>query len=69
MAYRSLIHETTKGTPAKTIFGRELRFPRDLEFGTPLESPQEAKQFTQELEDHQERIHELVREQLEIASN
>ena len=69
LAYRSSIHESTKETPAKVVFGRELRLPCDLEFGAPPQPPQEVKQFTQELKDRLKQIHELVRENLEIASD
>jgi len=43
--------------------------PCDLEFGAPPQPPQEVKQFTQELKDRLKQIHELVRENLEIASD
>ena len=35
MAYRAAIHETTKQTPARVIFGHEIRLPCDLIFGMP----------------------------------
>jgi hypothetical protein len=32
MAYRSAVHETTAHSPAKVIFGTDLRLPPDLKF-------------------------------------
>ncbi|UYV67829.1 K02A2.6-like [Cordylochernes scorpioides] len=43
MAYRAAIHETTGQTPANIMFGRELRLPCDLEFGSPVEPPAEIR--------------------------
>ena len=34
-AYRSAVQESTGCTPAALMFGRELRMPVDLAFGTP----------------------------------
>ena len=35
MSYRSAVHESTKQTPAKLMFGREVNLPLDLLFGRP----------------------------------
>ena len=35
MAYRSSVHDTTGMIPAKLVFGREIRLPEDLTFGSP----------------------------------
>ena len=37
LAYRSAVHESTGCTPAKVVFGRDLRLPVDLLFGRPVE--------------------------------
>jgi hypothetical protein len=34
LAYRESTHDTTGSTPARLVFGRELRLPCDLLFGT-----------------------------------
>ena len=35
MAYRSSVHATTKITPFLMLFGRQIKLPVDLMFGTP----------------------------------
>jgi hypothetical protein len=35
LAYRASMYDTTGFTPASLLFGRELRLPSDLLFGTP----------------------------------
>jgi hypothetical protein len=35
LAYRASTHDTTGFTPGSFLFGRELRLPSDLLFGTP----------------------------------
>jgi hypothetical protein len=35
LAYRASTHDTTGFTPASLLFGRELRLPSELLFGTP----------------------------------
>ncbi|UYV73470.1 K02A2.6-like [Cordylochernes scorpioides] len=62
MAYRAAIHETTGQTPAKVMFGRELRLPCDLEFGTPGGPPVEVTSVLSE-------THKLVREKIQLASH
>ncbi|UYV84436.1 K02A2.6-like [Cordylochernes scorpioides] len=62
MAYRAAIHETTGQTPAKVMFGRELRLPCDLEFGTPGGPPVEVTSYVGELRGVLSETHKLVRE-------
>ena len=33
LAYRSAVHDSTSRSPAKVIFGTEIKLPCDLEFG------------------------------------
>ena len=35
MSYRSAVHESTKQTPVKLMFGREVNLPLDLLSGRP----------------------------------
>ncbi|KAJ8867871.1 hypothetical protein PR048_031676 [Dryococelus australis] len=37
LAYRSAVHDSTRVTPSRMLFGRELRLPGDLLFGCPVE--------------------------------
>ncbi|UYV63913.1 K02A2.6-like [Cordylochernes scorpioides] len=67
MAYRAAIHETTGQTPAKVMFGRELRLPCDLEFGTPGGPPVEVTSYVGELRGVLSETHKLVREKIQLA--
>ncbi|UYV84336.1 K02A2.6-like [Cordylochernes scorpioides] len=69
MAYRAAIHETTGQTPAKIMFGRELRLPCDLEFGSPGEPPAEVTYYVNNLRSILLETHELVRAKIRTASH
>ncbi|UYV61692.1 K02A2.6-like [Cordylochernes scorpioides] len=69
MAYRAAIHETTGQTPAKIMFGRELRLPCDLEFGSPEEPPAEVAGYVNNLRSLLLETHELVRTKIRTASH
>ncbi|UYV65170.1 K02A2.6-like, partial [Cordylochernes scorpioides] len=69
MAYRAAIHETTRQTPAKIMFGRELRLPCDLEFGSPGEPPAEVTDYVNNLRSILLETHELVRAKIRTASH
>ncbi|UYV63183.1 K02A2.6-like [Cordylochernes scorpioides] len=69
MAYRAAIHETTGQTPAKIMFGRELRLPCDLEFGSPGEPPAEVTDYVNNLRSILLETHELVRAKIRTASH
>ena len=49
MAYRAAIHETTKQTPARVIFGHEIRLPCDLIFGMPDKEPLSVNNYADEV--------------------
>ena len=51
MVYRTAKHDATKYTPAKVMFGRELRAPIDLAFGRP-EPLLEATKFVEKLQEN-----------------
>jgi len=70
MAYRSAQHEATIHTPAKLMFGRELRLPVDLATGRP---PQEVtdpiSNYAQMLQERLITAHRLVRNSMRTAGN
>ena len=69
MAYRSSEHESTKVSPNKMMFGREINLPIDLLLGKPeKEIVNNATEFAYDLEDKLEKIHEFARENLNLSS-
>ena len=52
LAYRSSVHETTKETPFKLMFEREVRLPVDVMFGHPAPFPAVAFSMWKILEKH-----------------
>ena len=69
MAYRSSVHDTTGMTPAKLVFGREIRLPGDLMFGSPESQSQEPKNYSSQLENQLREMNRLLRGRLKIASD
>jgi hypothetical protein len=67
LAYRSSIHASTNVTPARALYGREIRLPRDLEYGCATEKVQEYPGYIQELSECLERTHEFARRRLELC--
>lgn len=65
MAYRSAVHDSTLRTPAKILFGTDLKLPGDLEFGV---QPASTKETTQEQENLHE-LHEFVRSRIKMTSD
>ncbi|UYV65014.1 K02A2.6-like [Cordylochernes scorpioides] len=68
MAYRSSVHETTGYSPAKMLFGRELKLPCDLIFGCPNSIGEGSNEFVDRLHSRLEKVHRWAREKLDIAS-
>lgn len=71
LAYRSSKHETTGFTPAKLCQGRELKLPLDLLLGHPSRSgsgESSSRGYPFELREKFVRIHENVRQRLELKS-
>ncbi|UYV74989.1 K02A2.6-like [Cordylochernes scorpioides] len=69
MAYRAAIHEITGQTPAKIMFGRELRLPCDLEFGRPEELPAEVAGYVNNLRGLLLETHGLVGTKIRMAGH
>ncbi|KAI2648671.1 Retrovirus-related Pol polyprotein [Labeo rohita] len=69
-AYRTAVQESSQYTPAALMFGRELRTPVDLVFGSPLE-PEIAGgpelDYFRRLKERLSTVHQLAREALEEA--
>ena len=70
LAYRSAVHESTGCTPAKVVFGRDLRLPIDLLIGRPVEEVLgPAVHYTEELCAKLERVHHFARDHLKMTSD
>ncbi|RXN24698.1 Retrovirus-related Pol poly from transposon [Labeo rohita] len=69
-AYRTAVQESSQCTPAALMFGRELRTPVDLVFGSPPE-PEIAGgpelDYFRRLKERLSTVHQLAREALEEA--
>ena len=61
MAYRSSVHETTKFTPFQMMFGRQVRLPIDIMFGTPEPTPSCPSQYVNQLRSNLEKCYNIVR--------
>ena len=70
MAYRSAIHESTGCTPNELMFGWDVRLPVDLMFGSPPVpfTPPDSTAFAWQLREQVSKIHQLARDNLNIAS-
>ena len=69
MAYRSAVHETTGQTPANILFGRELRLPCDLVFGSKPGEDLAGEDYVTCLRKRMDGIHERVRSNIQDASD
>jgi hypothetical protein len=69
MAYRSAVHETTSYTPAKILFGMDLRLPADLEFGTQLRINESINGYAQKIREELNEVHQAVRVNIKLKSD
>lgn len=69
LAYRSAAHETTGQTPAKVIFGADLRLPADLKFGRNPSITTGKGDYWETFRDEIEGIHQHVRQRTQVMSN
>ena len=70
MSYRSAVHESTKQTPAKLMFGREVNLPLDLLFGRPPnEKVKSVDDYVEMLEKRLENVYEFARIRTRVASD
>ena len=69
MAYRSSPHASTKISPNKMVFGREIVLPIQAYIGRPkLEDDEETEDYVGVLQQRLEKIHDLARDNLKQAS-
>ena len=70
MSYRSDLHESTKQTLAKLMFGREVNLPLDLLFGRPPnEKVKSLDDYVEMLEKRLENVYEFARIRTRVASD
>ena len=65
LAYRSTVHNTTSLSPAKVLFGTDLKLPADLEFGAASSSENESSKEKETLNE----LHEYVRRKIKMTSD
>ena len=66
LSYRSAIHDSTSCTPAKVLFGNELKLPGDLIFGA---KPGDHGNNKEGLRNTFGDIHDSVRRRIQMVSN
>ena len=69
LAYRSAVHDTTGQTLVRIVFGRELRLPCDILFGSPSEEPKEVIDYVDDLKEKLLSVQETVRHRIRVASD
>ena len=69
MAYRGSAHNTTEVTPSKMLFGRELRLPCDLMFGSPGDTVESEGEYAAQLRARLNKIHLMARNRIRATSD
>ena len=69
MAYRSSPHSSTKFSPNKMVFGREITLPMQAFIGRPLqERKADMTEYVQNLGDKLKACHDIARKNLKVAA-
>ena len=68
-AYRRSVHESTKFTPNRMVFGRECNLPVHLMYGVPEKYPVCPVAFVQDISERLQNMHELARDSIKCAAN
>ena len=69
LAYRSAVHEHTGCTPAKIMFGGDLRLPIDLIYGRPEKLCWTTSEYLQDLSERLECVQEFAPSHLKTKSD
>ena len=64
LAYNTSVHPTTGHTPFFLMFGRQVRMPVDVMFGTPTPQPSTVPQYAADLRASLEAAYRCVRERM-----
>ena len=67
LAYRSAVHDSTPKSPAKIIFGTEIKLPGDLEFGVQPTTEDDTTYARKEQSINE--LHEFVRTRIKMVSD
>lgn len=69
LAYRSAVHDSTSRSPAKILFGTELKLPADLEFGVKPGLVHEDNGNVLQAQEELHELHEFVRNRIKMTSD